>query len=191
MPELLDTLESSPDTIVYALDETGISIESDNYLSWSPVGNPPILEKNASHEGVNIVGSTSILNNFHSVNDVYSSQESITSKKIKSHIEYLMELNPDKKIVIFMDNAKIHTSTAMQSFYYDNKDKLQIVLLPRYSPYMNPQENMWRNLKSRLFKPSARSTVWELISDIKNIFNELNSNFDKIRSLAYARHFLV
>ena len=56
---------------------------------------------------------------------------------------------------------------------------------------MNPQENIWRNLKSKLFKPSARSCVWELVSDIKNIFDELNSNFDKIRSLAYARSFLV
>lgn len=191
MPKLLDTLESSSDTIVYALDETGISIESDNYSSWSPVGNPPILEKNASHEGVNIVGSTSILNNFHTVNDVYSSQESITSEKIKSHIEYLMELNPNKKIVIFMDNAKTHTSKLMQSFYYDNKDKLKVVLLPRYSPYMNPQENIWRNLKAKLFKPSARSCIWELVSDIKILFDELNSNFAKIHSLAYARSFLV
>ena len=41
MPKLLDTLESSSDIVVYALDETGISIESDNYSSWSPVGNPP------------------------------------------------------------------------------------------------------------------------------------------------------
>ena len=32
-----------------------------------------------------------------------------------------MELNSDKKVVIFMDNAKTHTSKVMQSFYYDNK----------------------------------------------------------------------
>ena len=191
MPELLDTLESSSDVVVYALDETGISIESDNHSSWSPVGNPPILEKNASHEGVNIVGSTSILNNFHTVNDVYSSQQSITSKEIKSHIEYLIDLNPNKKVVVFMDNAKTHTSKVMQSFFFDNKDRLKIILLPRYSPYMNPQENIWRNLKAKLFKPSARASIYELVSDIQNIFCELNSSFDKICSLAYARSFLV
>lgn len=191
MPELLDTLESSSDVVVYALDETGISIESDNYSSWSPIGHPPILEKNASHEGVNIVGSTSILNDFHIVGDVYSSQESINSEKIRSHLEYLIELNPNKKIVVFMDNAKTHTSKLMQSFYYDNKNKLKVIFMPRYSPYMNPQENIWRNLKAKLFKPAARSSIWELISDIKNIFVELNSNFNKIRSLAYARNFLV
>ncbi len=54
MLSLLPILESSSDTIVYALDETGISVESGNHSSWSPVGYPPILEKNAPHEGVNL-----------------------------------------------------------------------------------------------------------------------------------------
>lgn len=37
------------------------------------MGAPPILKKNASHEGINILGSTCILNDFHSINDVYPS----------------------------------------------------------------------------------------------------------------------
>ncbi|MEG0773390.1 hypothetical protein [Clostridium sp.] len=37
MLETLHTLESSSATTVYALDETGISVESSNYLSWSPI----------------------------------------------------------------------------------------------------------------------------------------------------------
>lgn len=191
MPELLNSLESSTDTIVYALDETGVNIESDNHSSWSPVGNPPILEKNCSHEGVNIIGSTSILNNFHVVNDVYPFPHTITSEEVKAHIKHLMEINTDKKIVIFMDNTKFHTSKMMENFYFDNRDRLKIMLLPRYSPYMNPQENIWRNLKGKLYRPSARSSIHELISNIKDIFDELSSDFNKIRSLAYARSFLV
>lgn len=56
---------------------------------------------------------------------------------------------------------------------------------------MNPQEHVWRYLKAKLYKPAARSCMQELILDIKNIFDELNSNVDKICSLAYARNYLV
>ncbi|KZL89974.1 transposase [Clostridium magnum] len=189
--ETLDTLESSSEVVVYALDETKVCVESDNRLFWSPVGNPPVLEKNASHDGVNIIGSTSILNNFHTVNDLYSSEHSITSKEVKAHIENLIEINEGKKVVLFMDNAKFHTSYEMQSFFFDNKGKLTVILLPRYSPNMNPQENIWNYLKAKLFRPSSRSSIFELISDIKLLFDELNNDFDKIRSLAYARSFLV
>ncbi len=79
----------------------------------------------------------------------------------------------------------------MQKFYQEVKDRLQLIFLPRYSPYMNPQENIWNYLKSRLFKPSSRSCIEELILDVNSIFDELNSNIDRIDSLAYARNFLV
>lgn len=100
--ETLDILESSSSAVVYSLDETGICVESDNHSSWSPVGAPPILEKNGSHKGINVVGSTCILNNFHTVNDVYPSEKSITSSEIKSHLEYLIDINPNKKVVVFL-----------------------------------------------------------------------------------------
>jgi transposase len=191
MSEVLNCLESSPDNIVYALDETGVRIELDNHSSWSPIGIPPILEKNGSRKGINIVGSTSILNNFHTVNDIYSSRKSITSKEIISHLEYLLEINPGSKVVVFLDNAKIHTSAAIKEFYLDNRDTLGLIFMPKYSPNMNPQENVWNYLKTKLFRPTARNFIEELILDVKYIYDELNSNTDKIRSLAYARSFLV
>jgi transposase len=64
----------------------------------------------------------------------------------------------------------------MESFYYDNKDNLSSIFLPKYSPDMNPQENIWNHLKAKLFKPSARKSIYELASDIKMIFHELNDN---------------
>lgn len=189
--ETLNTLESLPNSVVYALDETSVSVESDNHSSWSPVGIPRTLEKNASHDGINIIGSTCILNDFHTINDVYSKKKSITSEEIKSHLEHLIELNQTKKVVVFLDNARIHTSKVMQQFYKDKKDVLQVIFLPRYSPYMNPQENMWSYLKAKLFKPSSRSCIEELILDTKDVFDELNFDIKKIHSLAYARKFLV
>ncbi|NEU06679.1 transposase, partial [Clostridium senegalense] len=131
----LSILESSSDVTVYALDETSVSV---NYYSWSTVGHPPILEKNGSHKGLRLVGSTSILNNMHTVVDIYSSQDSITSESIQSHMLHLMRINPGKKVIIFLDNAKTHNSIAMQKFYFDNRDRLEPIFLPKYSPKMNP-----------------------------------------------------
>lgn len=166
-------------------------MESNNRASWSEVGAAPILEKNGSHKGINIVGSTCIFNNHHTVNDIYSSDKSITSREIKIHLKYLLEINPDKTVVVFLDNAKTHTSAAMQEFYLEKKSRLKLIFLPKYSPDMNPQENVWNYLKAKLFRPSLRSSIYELISDVKDFFDELNSNINKIHSLAYGRSFLV
>lgn len=53
-----------------------------------------------------------------------------------------MKINPGKKIVVFLDNVKNYTSFLIQSFYQKVKEKLKLIYLPRYSPYMNPQENI-------------------------------------------------
>ncbi|MVX63042.1 hypothetical protein GKZ28_04935 [Clostridium chromiireducens] len=191
MLEILPILESSSNTIVYALDETGVSVESDNNSSWSPVGRPPVLEKNVRHEGVNIIGSTAILNRYHIVTDTYPSSTSIKSKQVKDHIQYLLDLNEGKKVVIFLDNAKFHKSLEMKKFYYNNKEDLELIFLPKYSPFMNPQEQVWHYLKANLYKPSARGSKHELFYDINLILGELNLNKDRIRSLADGRKYLL
>ena len=92
---------------------------------------------------------------------------------------------------MFFDNAKTHTSAAMKEFYLTKKGVLQLIFLPKYSPDMNPQENIWKHLKAKLFKPSSRKYIEELIFNDKNIFDELNFDVNKIHSLAYAKSFLV
>lgn len=131
------------------------------------------------------------MNDFHTVNDVYSAKKSITSKEIISHLEHLIEINSGKKVVVFLDNAKMHTSAEIQEFYLTKKNVLKLIFLPRYSPTMNPQENVWNYFKSKLFRPASRCCVEELVFDTQTIFNELNSDTDKIRSLAYAINVLV
>jgi hypothetical protein len=96
--KVLYSLKSSPDIVVYALDETIIVVESDNRYSWSTVGAPPVFEKNGSHKGINMIGYNCILNNYHTVNDVYTSGKPITSNILIEHLKYLLEINAGKKL---------------------------------------------------------------------------------------------
>ncbi|MEG1010017.1 MAG: transposase, partial [Clostridia bacterium] len=120
-----------------------------------------------------------------------NAKKSITHVEIQAHLEHLLDLNPQKKVVVFMDNAPTHKSAKIQEFYQKNKDILEVILLPRYSPYMNPQENVWHYLKEKLFRPSDRGSIVELIQDTEALFIELNSRPGKIHSFAYARSFLI
>jgi hypothetical protein len=93
--------------------------------------------------------------------------------------------------VVFLESAKIHTSAKMREFYLDKKDVLKRIFMQRYSPNMNPQENIWNYPKAKLYKPSSRISIEEHILYVKDIFDELNSDVDKIHSLFYARRFIV
>jgi len=85
----------------------------------------------------------------------------------------------------------MHTSINTKKFYYYNKDALKIIFLPKYSPFMNPQEQIWCYLKAQLYKPSTRSSKSELIGYTYSIFSRLNLNKKIISSLADGRKYLV
>ena len=55
---------------------------------------------------------------------------------------------PKGKIVIILDNAKIHHAKLIQPFLEKMKDRLELMFLPPYSPELNLIEGLWGWLKS-------------------------------------------
>ena len=57
-----------------------------------------------------------------------------------------------------MDNAPIHRATKVQD--YLEKNNIQTLEWPPYSPDLNPIENMWRKLKSTIFQICPESETF-------------------------------
>lgn len=188
MTSLLDTVENASDTAIYAMDESYIRLESQNRRSWSPKGVSPILERNNPHVGVNIVGASKIHGSFETFADIYSSDHSITNKEVCKFFDYLLDINEGKKVYIIMDNAGSHNCAAMQK-YLNSKENLVLINLPPYSPDLNPQENLWNQLKNCIFRNRARANIEELFSDIVGIYDKLNQNNVIEKSVTYARNY--
>lgn len=58
MSELLDIIEPTEDISLWAMDETGKRLESNNQYFWDLKGQPATVERNGSHKGINIIGAT-------------------------------------------------------------------------------------------------------------------------------------
>lgn len=125
-----------------------------------------MIERNGSRKGVNIIGATEISKNFDSIVNVYPAEKRITSAEIIEFLKELLEHNKNKRVFMIWDNAKIHTSKAVEDFIKVHEDSLFILNLPPYSPELNPQENVWNKLKSYFYEYKARSSIDEIIDFI-------------------------
>lgn len=56
----------------------------------------------------------------------------------------------DGKIVLILDNARVHHAKALQPFLLANEDKLELLFLPPYSPDLNPMEWFWKFLRKQV-----------------------------------------
>lgn len=189
LKSLVATVENSSKSVIYALDETSIKVESNNHMSWSLVGKPPIIERNGIRKGLNIIGATEITKNFDSHADVYSNKQSITALEVEHFIEHLLQINSNKKVYIILDNARTHTAHSIKRLEELHKNKLELIYLPPYSPELNPQENVWNILKEYIYRPSSRANIDELFYDVCYVYDKFNSSIFKIKSLVYAKFY--
>lgn len=85
------------------------------------------------------IRATEITKNFDSVADIYSHKHKKTSNEIQVFLDYLLELNKDKKVYVIWDNAGPHTASNVESYAYLHRKRLKIINLPPHSPELNPQ----------------------------------------------------
>ncbi len=189
MQQITLTVENDSESVLYVMDETGLRTESDNRRSWSPIGVSPILESNGSHEGLNIIGATEITKQFDTVADVYSAKHTITNQEIQIFMEHLLDINPDKKVYLVLDNASTHNNGKIQAFWAEHKDRLILINTPTYSPELNPQENIWNLLKNKIFRIGARESIDQLFDDVSDLYDYFNQHKELIMSVVAARNY--
>ncbi len=82
--------------------------------------------------------------------------------------------NNEEKILMLMDNARIHKGEEMDVFYKENG--ILPVFIPVYSSDLNPEEQIWRMIRRPL-----KNKVFREKSEIREAFK---SAFSKINDLA-------
>lgn len=88
----------------------------------------------------------------------------VTTDKVNSQvfIEFcrkLMSDAGDRKVFMIADNATYHVSAMTRKFAAGTGGQLNLFFLPPYSPELNPDELVWKNVKhDRIGKSSIRNS---------------------------------
>lgn len=193
MASLLDIIEPVEDISLWAMDETGKRLESNNFYSWSPKGKPTVIERNGCHKGLNIIGATEICKHFGFLYEPYSKDDGpLTAAHVVDYLGCLIRYDKSRgvsKSMVILDNARIHTAQEVKDFAEAHSNDLVLIHQPPYSPELNPQENMWNWLKSYISQASAAISEQELLDRIEKFDAYILQVPDKVKKWLYARNF--
>jgi transposase len=123
-------------------DETGLLNNSYYGRSYSPAGKTPAIDIPAKRERVSMVSSVTNQGKvrFMLYKDAMNSQ---------TLIKFMRRLVKDsrRKVFLILDNLRVHHSKPVKEWLEANNEKIELFFLPSYSPELNPDEYLNRDLK--------------------------------------------
>ena len=129
------------DTILFE-DESAIRDYQAIMKSWFPKGRQRLIKTYGKHESVKLVG---ILN--YETGKVYVEEhEEFNARVFLKFLSNALKLYPKGKIVMVLDNSKVHHAILLEEFLFSNP-RISLMFLPSYSPKMNIIEGFWGWLK--------------------------------------------
>lgn len=138
--------------------------------TWFAKGQQKIIPTYGKHWGAKLIGALD-----YETGEVFCVQEEqYTAKEFLSFLEKVMVKYKGQRIVIILDNAKIHHAKLIQPFLEENKALLQFVYLPPYSPNLNLIEELWGWLKSSVINNVFFDSVQKIRKAVHGFINEIN-----------------
>ncbi|MCL1948223.1 MAG: IS630 family transposase [Turicibacter sp.] len=114
---------------------------------WFLKGKQHKVPKYGKHEGEKLIGAL----DYETGKVVCTIEEQVTAVEFLAFLKDLI-LNKfnGKKLVIVLDNSKVHHARLLEEFLEENTDVLTLMFLPPYSPDLNIIEGLWGWMKSEV-----------------------------------------
>jgi len=85
--------------------------------------------------------------NWHSGRVDYLTSPHKNSDTFVALLEHLLSEYPRQHLIVVMDNASYHHSKTVRAALSLYEDRLLVIWLPKYSPFLNPIERFWLHFK--------------------------------------------
>jgi transposase len=154
-------------TIFFA-DEAGISFDDHAGTTWAPVGQTPVVTTTGKHIKVNIISAVTVAGALRFT--VYP--DNFNAEGFIDFCRRLVDDTPGKTFLI-VDGHPVHRARAVKDFVAGTGGRLKLFFLPGYSPELNPDEWVWKNVKHDRIGPAGLDDARDLVAKARSAMHRL------------------
>jgi len=129
-------------TRIYFADEAGIRSDYHSGTTWAPVGRTPVVRGTGARYSVNMLSAVSAQGALR-----FMVHDGTVNAKV--FVDFCKRLLTDAKgpVYLIVDGHPSHRAKAVAEFVASTDGRLRLFFLPGYSPELNPDEWVWKNVK--------------------------------------------
>ena len=127
---------------IFFADESSIRTDFHAGTTWAPIGQTPVVESTGERKSIMMVSAVSPRGELR-----FHIHEG--SFKGEHFIDFCKQLIKDssENIFLIVDGSPVHKAGNVKEFVQSTEGRLQLFFLPPYSPDLNPDEWVWKNVK--------------------------------------------
>jgi transposase len=128
---------------IYFADEAGIRSDYHAGTTWAPVGRTPVVKATGARFSLNMLSAVSAQGALR-----FMVHEGTVNAAV--FIEFCKRLlrDADGPVYLVVDGHPAHRARATTEFVTSTDGRLKLFLLPAYSPELNPDEWVWKNVST-------------------------------------------
>lgn len=144
--------------------------------TWFLKGQQRLIPTYGKHQGVKLMGTL----NYETGEIFCIEEEKYDAKVFLRFLQKVLTHYPTGKIVMILDNARIHHAKLIQPFLAAHKNRLELVFLPPYSPQLNLIEGLWKWLKESVINNVFFSSKAQITKVVQQFIRHQNTNKQEI-----------
>ena len=160
---------------IFWADEGKVTNEVHAGRSYAPEGKTPVVKESAKRLKLNHISAVTNKGEMRFM--IYTS--TMTQNKYILFLARLIQ-STERKVFLIADNLKVHHGKKVKAWAEANKDQIELYFIPSYSPELNPDEYLNRDLKKNVHGKRAPKTQEELKENVLRFMRKLQKLPERI-----------
>lgn len=153
------------------MDETTVSLHPPLRRCWMKRGERKLIAAPGTPQHLHVFGAY----NWRNLEVTHTTASRKNSETFIAFLEHLLTEYPRQKLVVVMDNASYHHSQTTKAALSLHEDRLLVIWLPKYSPFLNPIERFWLHFKQLAVANRLHRSLDDLLRTVDLVMAQQNT----------------
>lgn len=153
---------------IHFVDEAGVRSDYHAGTTWAPVGVTPVVASTGARHAVHLISAVTAKGALR----FSTFSGSFTGATFVDFLTKLLAGAPGPVFVV-VDGHPAHRATVVKEYVQSTNGRLQLHFLPGYSPELNPDEWVWKNIKADRVGRAGVTSLHEFHARVESALHRL------------------
>lgn len=165
-------------------DQTGVKGQPNVARGFAPRGRTPVVRQRAKRYGLSLMSAVTNRGNVR----FFIYDGALTVRLLIRFCARLIKSTEGRKVYLILDNLAVHHAKAFRAWLAERTDQIAVFYLPSYSPELNPDEHLNRDLKGTLSRRPAPRDEQQLHKNVLGHLRSLQKRPERVQAYFQSTH---